>query len=141
MQSLGDCTTFKTLAGAQQTLALGPVASQEIIKELGTNGGGFFNVNAAMPFENPTFTNFVLMLIILVIPAGLTATFGRMVGSRRQGWAIYVAMIVLFVARVAVIYAAESHPTAAMHAAGSSAGTWRARSSASASAPPACSRP
>ena len=95
------------------------MASQEIIKELGTNGGGFYNVNASMPFENSTtFTNFVLMLSILAIPAGLTATFGRMVGSRRQGWAIYVAMTVLFVAGVAVIYTAESHSTAAMHAAG-----------------------
>jgi potassium-transporting ATPase potassium-binding subunit len=119
VQSLGGPHTFRTVAGGTQTLLLGPVASQEIIKELGTNGGGFYNVNAAMPFENSTtFTNFVLMLSILAIPAGLTATFGRMVGSRRQGWAIYVAMTVLFVAGVAVIYAAESHATAAMHAAG-----------------------
>jgi K+-transporting ATPase ATPase A chain len=119
VQTLSGKETFETLAGGTQTLALGPVASQEIIKELGTNGGGFYNVNASMPFENSTtFTNFVLMLSILVIPAGLTATFGRMVGSRRQGWAIYVAMTVLFVAGVAVIYAAESHSTAAMHAAG-----------------------
>ena len=119
VQSFGGPDTFKTVAGGTQTLFLGPVASQEIIKELGTNGGGFYNVNAAMPFENSTtFTNFVLMLSILAIPAGLTATFGRMVGSRRQGWAIYVAMTVLFVAGVAVIYAAESHSTAAMHAAG-----------------------
>jgi K+-transporting ATPase ATPase A chain len=119
VQSLAGPETFTTIAGGSQTLALGPVASQEIIKELGTNGGGFYNVNAAMPFENSTtLTNFVLMLSILVIPAGLTATFGRMVGSRRQGWAIYVAMTVLFVAGVAIIYAAESHSTAAMHAAG-----------------------
>ena len=119
VQSFSGPDTFKTVAGGTQTLFLGPVASQEIIKELGTNGGGFYNVNASMPFENSTtFTNFVLMLSILAIPAGLTATFGRMVGSRRQGWAIYVAMTVLFVAGVAVIYAAESHSTAAMHAAG-----------------------
>jgi K+-transporting ATPase ATPase A chain len=123
VQSLSGPDTFKTVAGGTQTLFLGPVASQEIIKELGTNGGGFYNVNAAMPFENSTtFTNFVLMLSILVIPAGLTSTFGRMVGNRRQGWAIYVAMTVLFVAGVAVIYAAESHPTAAMHAAGLAGG-------------------
>jgi K+-transporting ATPase ATPase A chain len=123
VQTLSGPETFTTLAGGSQTLALGPVASQEIIKELGTNGGGFYNVNAAMPFENSTtLTNFVLMLAILAIPAGLTATFGRMVGNRRQGWAIYVAMTVLFVAGVAIVYAAESHPTAAMHAAGIAGG-------------------
>ena len=83
-----------TLTGLEQTLAQGPVASQEAIKLLGTNGGGFFNVNSAMPFENPTWlTNFVEMLMILVIPAGLTATYGRMVGSRRQGWAVFAAMM------------------------------------------------
>ena len=87
------------VAGGSQTLALGPVASQEAIKQLGTNGGGFFNVNSAMPFENPTWlTNFVEMLAILLIPAGLTATYGRMVGNRRQGWAIFAAMLALFVA-------------------------------------------
>ena len=85
---------FTTLAGSEQTLALGPVASQEAIKELGTNGGGFFNVNSAYPFENPTaFTNFVELLLILIIPASLTYTFGRMVGNRRQGWALYAAMM------------------------------------------------
>ena len=89
------------------------------IKLLGTNGGGFFNVNSAMPFENPTWlTNFVEMLMILVIPAGLTATYGRMVGSRRQGWAVFAAMMILFVAAVALVYAAEIHGTPAMHAAG-----------------------
>ena len=97
----------------------GPVASQEAIKLLGTNGGGFFNVNSAMPFENPTWlTNFVEMLMILVIPAGLTATYGRMVGSRRQGWAVFAAMMALFIVAVGLIYAAEIHPTAAMDAAG-----------------------
>ena len=96
----------------------GPVASQEAIKLLGTNGGGFFNVNSAMPFENPTWlTNFVEMLMILVIPAGLTATYGRMVGSRRQGWAVFAAMMALFVVATGLIYAAEIHPTAAMDAA------------------------
>ncbi len=108
-----------TITGLEQTLAQGPVASQEAIKLLGTNGGGFFNVNSAMPFENPTWlTNFVEMLMILVIPAGLTATYGRMVGSRRQGWAVFAAMMTLFVVAVAVVYAAEVHPTAAMDAAG-----------------------
>jgi potassium-transporting ATPase potassium-binding subunit len=98
---------------------LGPVASQEAIKELGTNGGGFFNVNSAMPFENPTWlSNFVEILSILIIPAGLTAMYGRMVGNRRQGWAVFGAMMALFVVAVVVIYVAESHATPAMHAAG-----------------------
>ncbi len=111
---------FLISQGVVQNLdAHGPVASQEAIKLLGTNGGGFFNVNSAMPFENPTWlTNFVEMLMILVIPAGLTATYGRMVGSRRQGWAVFGAMMALFVVAVALIYAAEIHPTSAMDAAG-----------------------
>ena len=97
----------------------GPVASQEAIKELGTNGGGFFNVNSAMPFENPTgLSNFVEMLLILAIPVSLTATYGRMVGSRRQGRAIFLAMSVLFVVGVVVVYLAEQHGTPAQHAAG-----------------------
>ena len=90
IQTLSEYVTYSTVTGGEQTLALGPVASQEAIKILGTNGGGFFNVNSAMPFENPSgLTNFLQMLMILSIPAGLTATFGRMVGNRRQGWAIY----------------------------------------------------
>jgi potassium-transporting ATPase potassium-binding subunit len=89
IQSFADYATATTVVGGEQTIAFGPVASQEIIKELGTNGGGFFNTNSAMPFENPSgFSNFVEMLAILLIPAALTATYGRMVGSRRQGWAI-----------------------------------------------------
>jgi K+-transporting ATPase ATPase A chain len=97
----------------------GPVASQEAIKELGTNGGGFFNVNSAMPFENPTgLSNFVEMFLILVIPVSLTSTYGRMVGSRRQGRAIFIAMSVLFVAGVVVIYLAENHGAPAQHLAG-----------------------
>jgi K+-transporting ATPase ATPase A chain len=84
---------------ATQTLAMGPVASQESIKMLGTNGGGFFNANSAHPFENPTaLTNFVQMLLIFLIPAGLCFTFGRMVQDQRQGWTVLVAMLVLFVA-------------------------------------------
>jgi K+-transporting ATPase ATPase A chain len=107
-----------THAGAH-TLALGPVASQEVIKELGTNGGGFFNVNSAMPFENPSgLSNFFEMLLILLIPAGLTSVFGRYVGNRRQGWALYGAMLAMFVVAVAVVYAAESASTPAQHAAG-----------------------
>ena len=119
IQTLGANVDLTTLTGAKSTLAVGPVASQEVIKELGTNGGGFFNVNSAMPFENPNgITNFLELLFMLLIPAGLTATFGRMVGSRRQGWALYAAMSVLFVAGVAVVYAAESHGSPAQHAAG-----------------------
>jgi K+-transporting ATPase ATPase A chain len=119
IQTLSGYRTVHTLAGGAQTLALGPVASQDAIKELGTNGGGFFNVNAAMPFENPTgLSNFVLMISILLIPAGLTATFGRMVGNRRQGWAIYAAMLVVFLAGVVVVALSEDARSAAMHAAG-----------------------
>jgi len=123
IQTLGANVDFTTLTGAKSTLALGPVASQEVIKELGTNGGGFFNVNSAMPFENPNgITNFFELLLILIIPAGLTATFGRMVGSRRQGWALYAAMFILFAVGVAVVYAAEAHGSVAQHAAGIAGG-------------------
>jgi K+-transporting ATPase ATPase A chain len=97
----------------------GPVASQEAIKQLGTNGGGFFNVNSAHPWENPTWTsNFVEMLSILLIPAALTATYGRMVDNRRQGWALYTAMMLLLVVGIVVVAIAESGPTPAMQAAG-----------------------
>jgi K+-transporting ATPase ATPase A chain len=96
-----------------------PVASQEAIKELGTNGGGFFNVNSAFPFENPTaFSNVLEMFLMLCIPASLTATYGRMVGSRRQGWAVYAAMSALFLVSVTVVYVAERHGTPAQQAAG-----------------------
>src|SRR5690349_3077169 len=95
--------------GVIQSLHSGPVASQEVIKELGTNGGGFFNVNSAHPFENPTWlSNFIEMLLILAIPAALTSVYGRMVGNRRQGWALYSAMLVLFVIGVVVVAIAES---------------------------------
>ncbi len=119
IQNLDHSQAIQTLGGGQQFLAQGPVASQEAIKELGTNGGGFFNVNSAYPFENPSgLTNFVEMLLILVIPAGLTYTYGRMVGSQRQGWAIFAAMSALFVAGVVVVYLAEQHGSPAQHAAG-----------------------
>jgi K+-transporting ATPase ATPase A chain len=119
IQNLDHYTVIHTLTGGTQTLAQGPVASQEAIKELGTNGGGFFNVNSAHPFENPSgLTNFVELLLILVIPAGLTYTYGRMVGSQRQGWAIFAAMFALFIVGVAVVYIAEQHGTVAQHAAG-----------------------
>jgi K+-transporting ATPase ATPase A chain len=128
IQNLSPYQHFTTLTGATSTLALGPVASQEVIKELGTNGGGFFNVNSAMPFENPNgFTNFFEMFLILLSPAGLTATFGRMVGSRRQGWAIYAAMFVLLIVGVAVVYAAEVHGSPAQHAAGIAGGNFEGK--------------
>jgi len=106
--------------GVVQSLSeWGPVASQEIIKVLGTNGGGFFNVNSAMPFENPNgFTNLLEMLAMLAIPASLTYTYGRMVGSRRQGWTIFGVMFVVFAIGVVVVYLAESDPTPAQAAAG-----------------------
>jgi K+-transporting ATPase ATPase A chain len=111
--------TTTPISGGHGLLALGPVASQEAIKELGTNGGGFFNVNSAMPFENPTgFSNFVELVLILCIPASLTFTYGRMVGSRRQGYAIFSAMAALFIVGVIVCYIAEQHGTPAQHAAG-----------------------
>jgi potassium-transporting ATPase potassium-binding subunit len=119
IQNLSHYQVIHTLTGGTQVLAQGPVASQEVIKELGTNGGGFFNVNSTYPFENPSgLTNFVELLLILVIPAGLTYTYGRMVGSQRQGWAIFSAMFVLFIAGVAVVYLAEQHGSPAQHAAG-----------------------
>ncbi len=105
--------------GVSQTIAQGPVAGQEAIKELGTNGGGFFNVNSAHPFENPNgFTNFFELLLVLIIPVGLVFTYGKMVGSKRQGWAIFATMGILFFAGVCVAYAAEAHGSPAQHAAG-----------------------
>jgi potassium-transporting ATPase potassium-binding subunit len=110
---------LQTLGGTVAGLARGPVASQEAIKELGTNGGGFFNVNSAYPFENPTgLSNLIELFLILCIPASLTYTYGRMVGSRRQGWGLFAAMSVLFIASVVVVYIAELHGTPAQHAAG-----------------------
>jgi K+-transporting ATPase ATPase A chain len=110
---------LQTLGGTVAGLARGPVASQEAIKELGTNGGGFFNVNSAYPFENPNaLSNLIELFLILCIPASLTYTYGRMVGSRRQGWSIFSAMTVLFIASVVVVYIAEQHGTPAQHAAG-----------------------
>ena len=98
-----------TLEGAKQTIAMGPVASQEAIKQLGTNGGGFFNANAAHPFENPTpWSNFWSMFTIFLIPSGLTYMLGRMVKSQRHGWAVWAAMFVLFFAGVTTAYWAEA---------------------------------
>jgi potassium-transporting ATPase potassium-binding subunit len=119
IQALGGYANVDTLTGGAQTLAQGPAASQIAIKQLGTNGGGFFNVNSTMPFENPTaFSSFVEMLFILLIPAALTATFGRMVGSRRQGWALFAAMAVLLAGGIAVGYAAEQNGSPAQKEAG-----------------------
>ena len=96
IQTFASSLTVHTLSGAAQTIPLGPVASQEAIKELGTNGGGFFNANSAHPFENPTtLSNWVEMLLILVIPFALTNTFGRMAGNARQGWALLAVMVVV----------------------------------------------
>ncbi len=103
----GQAVTEKVTV-KEQTLPMGPVASQEVIKELGTNGGGFFNANSAHPYENPTpLSNFLEILLILSIPAALTNTFGRMVGKQRQGWAIYTAMMFLLILAVGVLYWAE----------------------------------
>ena len=119
IQSFASYSDLGTVVGNVQNFAWGPVASQEAIKELGTNGGGFFNVNSSMPFENSSgLTNFIEMLLVLAIPASLTYTYGRMVGNRRQGWAIFAAMAIMFIGSVAVVYSAESHATPAMNAAG-----------------------
>ena len=122
VQTLGGYLDISTLAGGQQGIAVGPAASQIAIKQLGTNGGGFFNVNSSMPFENPSaLTNFVELLFILLIPAALTATFGRMVGARRQGWALYGTMMVLLLVGIGVSYGGEQAGSPAQDAAGISA--------------------
>jgi potassium-transporting ATPase potassium-binding subunit len=108
IQNLHPNTVVKTVEGVAQTIPQGPVASQEAIKMIGTNGGGFFNGNSSHPFENPTpLTNFVQMIMIFCIPAGLLYTFGKMVGDTRQGWALFGAASVLFLIGVVVCYAAE----------------------------------
>ncbi len=108
-----------TITGLSQTIGMGPVASQEAIKMLGTNGGGFFNTNSAHPFENPTqFTNFFEMLAVLIIPAALIFMYGRMTGNRRQGYAIYATVMIMFLGAVVVAYIAEAHGSPAQHAAG-----------------------
>ena len=115
-QTLAASVDVNTLEGAKQTLALGPVASQEAIKMLGTNGGGFFNANSAHPFENPgALTNFVQMLSIFVIGFGLTWCFGKAVGNTRQGWAILSAMTFLFLLGVAVTYWQEAAGNPVLH--------------------------
>jgi potassium-transporting ATPase potassium-binding subunit len=119
IQNFSTYLSAHTLTGVTQSIAMGPVASQEVIKELGTNGGGFFNVNSAHPFENPSaFTNFFEMLLVLIIPAALVFAYGRMTGNRRQGYAIYGTMMVMFLGAVVVAYIAEAHGSPAQHAAG-----------------------
>jgi K+-transporting ATPase ATPase A chain len=109
IQNFSNYLTITTLEGARQTLAMGPVASQEAIKQIGTNGGGFFNANSAHPFENPTpWSNFLQMIVIFAIPAGLTYTLGRMVKHQRHGWALWTAMFILFFAGTATAYWAEA---------------------------------
>ena len=118
-QTLGAYVDATTVEGAKQTIAVGPTASQLAIKMLGTNGGGFFNANSAHPFENPTaLTNLIEMVSIFAIGAALTNVFGRMVGDERQGWAIFAAMGILFVAGVAVTYWAEASGNPAFAALG-----------------------
>jgi K+-transporting ATPase ATPase A chain len=108
-QNLGAYTEATTLEGAKQVIAQGPVASQEVIKMLGTNGGGFFNTNSAHPFENPNaITNFVQIVLIFSIGASLTNVFGRMIGDQRQGWAVFAVMGILFLGGVVVAYWAEA---------------------------------
>ena len=122
-QTLTQQVTATTLEGAQQTIALGPVASQEAIKMLGTNGGGFFNGNSAHPFENPSaWVNLIQMLSIFVIGFGLTWTFGKAVGNTRQGWAILAAMLVLFLAGVTVSYWQEASGNPVLHGLGAAGG-------------------
>jgi K+-transporting ATPase ATPase A chain len=116
-QNLGAYTEATTLEGAKQVIAQGPVASQEIIKELGTNGGGFFNANSAHPFENPNaVTNLIELLAIFAIGAGLTNVLGRMVKDERQGWAIFAAMGLLFLAGATIAYWSEAHGNPAIAA-------------------------
>lgn len=118
-QTLGAYVSATTLEGAQQTIAVGPVASQLAIKMLGTNGGGFFNANSSHPFENPdAISNLIQMVSIFALGAALTNVFGRMVGNQRQGWAILAAMGVLFIAGVAVCYWAEAAGNPLVHALG-----------------------
>ena len=122
-QTLGGYVDATTLEGAKQTIAVGPVASQIAIKMLGTNGGGFFNANAAHPFENPTaLSNFVQMISIFALGAALTNVFGRMVGNQRQGWAVLAVMGVLFIAGVIVTYWAEANGTSMMSSLGLTGG-------------------
>jgi K+-transporting ATPase ATPase A chain len=124
LQNLSPYVTVQTLDGAEQKLAMGPVASQEAIKLLGTNGGGFFNANSAHPFENPTpFTNFLEMLSMFLIPAGLVFAFGHMVRDKRQGYAIVASMILLFIIMLGTLYTSELNGNPILSSAGVSSPT------------------
>lgn len=117
-QTLGDYVTARTVEGGEQIIATGPVASQVAIKNLGTNGGGFFNANSAHPYENPTpLSNYIQLLLIMLIPAGFTITFGKMAGDIRQGWALFTAMAIIYVIGLCAVYWAEGrvHPAFASH--------------------------
>jgi potassium-transporting ATPase potassium-binding subunit len=119
IQNFSHYLSFNGVTGLANQIGMGPVASQEAIKLLGTNGGGFFNTNSAHPFENPTAaTNFIEMLSVLLIPAALVFMYGRMSGNRRQGHAIYSTMMIMFLGAVIVAYIAEAHGSPAQHAAG-----------------------
>jgi len=110
IQNFNHYPVIHTLSGQTQTLPMGPVASQEAIKEMGTNGGGFFNANSAHPFENPTpLSNFLEMLSILLIPAALCYAFGRMIGDTRQGWTLFTAMLIVFICLAVLAVYAEQH--------------------------------
>jgi K+-transporting ATPase ATPase A chain len=123
-QTLGPYIDATTLEGAKQSIAVGPVASQIAIKMLGTNGGGFFNANAAHPFENPTaLSNYVQIISIFALGAALTNVFGRMVGNQKQGWAVLAVMGVLFIAGVVFCYWAEAHGNDALNALGLTGGS------------------
>jgi K+-transporting ATPase ATPase A chain len=116
VQVTGSDGKSTTQAVTDQVIAQGPVASQEAIKQLGTNGGGFFNANSAHPFENPTpFSNWIQLIAIFLIPSGLTYTLGRMTGSQRHGWAVWAAMAILFTAGVSVAYWAEARGNPMLH--------------------------
>lgn len=129
-QTLGAYVNATTLEGAQQTIAVGPVASQVAIKMLGTNGGGFFNANAAHPFENPdAISNLIQMVSIFAIGAALTNVFGRMIGNQRQGWAILSAMGVMFIAGVAICYWAEAAGNPLVHSLGIDGGNMEGKES------------
>ena len=139
-QTLGPYVEATTLEGAKQTIAVGPVASQVAIKMLGTNGGGFFNANAAHPFENPTaLSNFVQMISIFAIGAALTSVFGRMVGNERQGWAVFAAMGVLSSSACSCATGPKRTATTRSPRWALPAATWKARRSASASSRQRCS--
>ena len=130
IQNFSSYVDITTLEGAKQTLAMGPVASQEIIKELGTNGGGFFNANSAHPFESATpLTNFIEMLLIFSIPAAITYTYGRMARDQKQGWVLFAAMTLIFVVGVWVAYSSEAQGNPLMRgmAVDQGAGNWEGK--------------